>query len=105
MTVAGATEAQIAALEARLGMTLPPSYRAFLAETNGAFGLAAGDSLSGGPTFLLSTDEVVRTRDYDPRYLDLLLTEGVNPSVDAMGVSMFERSEFKKPPPPEAALC
>jgi hypothetical protein len=31
----GATEAQIVALEARLGTRLPPSYRAFLAVTNG----------------------------------------------------------------------
>jgi cell wall assembly regulator SMI1 len=31
----GATEAQIAALEARLGTRLPPSYRQFLAATNG----------------------------------------------------------------------
>jgi len=32
---AGATEAQIAQAEARLGRTLPPSYRAFLKVTNG----------------------------------------------------------------------
>jgi hypothetical protein len=31
----GATEERIAALEARLGATLPPSYRAFLAFSNG----------------------------------------------------------------------
>jgi SMI1/KNR4 family protein SUKH-1 len=31
----GATEEQIAALESRLGATLPPSYRAFLAFSNG----------------------------------------------------------------------
>jgi SMI1 / KNR4 family (SUKH-1) len=31
----GATEAEIAAAEARLGTTLPPSYRAFLAASNG----------------------------------------------------------------------
>lgn len=31
----GATEAEIASAEQRLGMRLPPSYRAFLAETNG----------------------------------------------------------------------
>lgn len=32
---AGATEAQLAAAEARLGRSLPPSYRAFLAVSNG----------------------------------------------------------------------
>ncbi|MBE9066068.1 SMI1/KNR4 family protein [Leptolyngbya cf. ectocarpi LEGE 11479] len=32
---AGATEEQISAAEARLGMTLPPSYRAFLKTSNG----------------------------------------------------------------------
>lgn len=32
---AGATEAQISAAEARLGVTLPPSYRAFLKASNG----------------------------------------------------------------------
>src|SRR5262245_19824093 len=31
----GASEDEIAALEERLGTILPPSYRAFLAETNG----------------------------------------------------------------------
>lgn len=31
----GATEEQLAALETRLGVALPPSYRAFLAYTNG----------------------------------------------------------------------
>ena len=31
----GATEAQIARVETRLGLTLPPSYRAFLKVTNG----------------------------------------------------------------------
>jgi hypothetical protein len=31
----GATEAQLAAAEARLGCRLPPSYRAFLESTNG----------------------------------------------------------------------
>ncbi|HLY25044.1 MAG TPA: SMI1/KNR4 family protein, partial [Aggregatilineales bacterium] len=31
----GASEEQIAALEARLGLTLPPSYSQFLAVTNG----------------------------------------------------------------------
>ena len=31
----GATEAEIIAAEQRLGIRLPPSYRAFLAETNG----------------------------------------------------------------------
>jgi cell wall assembly regulator SMI1 len=34
---AGASEAEIAALEARLGVQLPPSYRAFLAISNGAW--------------------------------------------------------------------
>ena len=43
-----ASEAAIAALEARLGTTLPPSYRAFLAISDGAaafpgWGLVAAD--------------------------------------------------------------
>ncbi|MEZ5378330.1 MAG: SMI1/KNR4 family protein [Acidimicrobiales bacterium] len=102
LTVAGATDPQIAALEARLGVTLPPSYRAFLAETNGAFGISDGDSFTGRPAYLLSTDDVAWTRDYDPWYLDLLVTEAVDPSVGDDGVSMFERCEFS-PPPPEAS--
>ena len=48
----GATEQQVAALEARLGVTLPPSYRSFLLTSNGFL----------QPTVLvprlLSTDEV-----------------------------------------------
>ena len=37
----GATEAQIAEAEARLGTTLPPSYREFLAVTNGWLNMSA----------------------------------------------------------------
>jgi hypothetical protein len=56
----GAIEEQLAALEQRLGTTLPPSYRAFLQTSNG-FRLA-GNIVPR----LLSTDEVAWSRDNDP---------------------------------------
>jgi hypothetical protein len=43
----GVTEQQLAAAEARLGVTLPPSYRAFLRTTNG-WGSSARRSRSCG---------------------------------------------------------
>ena len=49
-----ATESQIAKLESRLGLNLPPTYRAFLMYTNGFLQLAMG----GGPGRFLIADEV-----------------------------------------------
>jgi cell wall assembly regulator SMI1 len=50
-----ASEAEIAALEARLGTNLPPSYRAFLAISNGAdafpiWGKVSQESVLSTPT-------------------------------------------------------
>ncbi len=60
----GATEAELAAAEVRLGVQLPPSYRTFLALTNGWRG-------SGPETNqLLSTTTVGWLRDRDPDWLD-----------------------------------
>lgn len=42
----GATEADIAALERRLGLALPPSYRQFLATAAGVTDVLAGDFLA-----------------------------------------------------------
>ena len=45
---AGATEGQIAEAETRLGITFPPSYREFLAVTNGWYQMAAYSATSTG---------------------------------------------------------
>jgi hypothetical protein len=64
----GATEDQIAALEARLGTRLPPSYRAFLAATNG------WRTTTPFIDKLWSTDEVewfaVRNQDWIDAYVE-----------------------------------
>ena len=57
---AGAAEAAIAAAEARLGTRLPPSYRAFLAVSDGWTLLTP---LGGG---LLPTSAIGWLRDLDP---------------------------------------
>jgi hypothetical protein len=44
-----ASEAAIAALEARLGTTLPPSYRAFLTISDGAAAFPAWGLVAGAP--------------------------------------------------------
>jgi hypothetical protein len=59
----GATTDELASLERRLGLSLPPSYRSFLATTNG-----------WGPTSfavqrLLAADEVVRFADAEPEWV------------------------------------
>ena len=50
-----ATEADVAALEARIGATLPPSYRAFLAVTNGADAMPGWGAVAGEPDSAAST--------------------------------------------------
>jgi SMI1 / KNR4 family (SUKH-1) len=67
----GATEDQIAALEARLGTRLPPSYRAFLAVTNG------WRNTTPFIDKLWSTDEVewfaVRNQDWIDAYVEPMI--------------------------------
>jgi cell wall assembly regulator SMI1 len=62
---AGATDADLAALESRLGVKLPPSYRSFLKTTNG-----------WGPTSfaverLLRAEEVVRFAESEPDWVQI----------------------------------
>ena len=62
---AGATDANLAALESRLGVKLPPSYRSFLKTTNG-----------WGPTSfavdrLLRADEVVQFVESEPEWVQI----------------------------------
>jgi HEAT repeat protein len=83
-----ASQAAIAALEARIGTTLPPSYRAFLAISDGAaafpaWGLVAGDPDSDRPgaTGLRDTATVDWIRNGD-RLTVSLWSEIVEPSDD-----------------------
>jgi HEAT repeat protein len=74
----GASEEEIAALEERLGVGLPPSYRAFLGISNGAWaqtgwGVAARQERPEDPEQELGFLDASRVgwfRDRDPRYLD-----------------------------------
>ena len=71
----GASEAQIAELEARLGATLPPSYRSFLRASNGF--LQPGVIVPR----LLPADEVTWLRDVDPETIEIW-TEALSSSGD-----------------------
>lgn len=62
----GATDAEIQALELALGCTLPPSYKAFLAVSNGWMQVAM-DAEDGT---LWSTRDVRWFRDQDPDWID-----------------------------------
>ena len=67
---APASEAEIVALEERLGTRLPPSYRAFLAHSNGAAAFPGWGVVNHGPTpedqtGLLPAAEVGWLRDVD----------------------------------------
>ena len=65
---APATEDDVARAEARLGVVLPPSYRAFLLVSNGAHASALGAEVGGGEQWrhgLLPIAEVRRTVDVD----------------------------------------
>ncbi len=61
-TAPGAGEERIAALEARLGQGLPPSYRQFLAATNGLF---------GGFVMLLPVEQVDWLSNVEPDLVEI----------------------------------
>jgi hypothetical protein len=71
----GASDAQIAELETRLGTTLPPSYRSFLRVSNGF--LQPGVIVPR----LLTVEEVAWLRDVDPETIEIW-TEGLSRSGD-----------------------
>ena len=77
----GATAAELAAAEARLGITLPPSYRAFLATSNGW--RATGPFIPQ----VWSTAEIewfaARNSDWIAAYLDVGDAEGEPPVPEA----------------------
>lgn len=61
----GATEAQLAATERRLGIRLPPSYRAFLATTNGLHQPYAYVATTGGDFWPAERVDWFRVRNAD----------------------------------------
>ena len=75
----GASEPELEALERRLGVSLPPSYRAFLAASNGAWAQAGWGirGLDGPPEDLehalgfLDASRVGWFRDREPSYVDI----------------------------------
>jgi len=81
----GATDADLAALEARLGANLPPSYRSFLLASNGF--LQPGLIVPR----LLPAAEVNWLRDVDPATIDVWTT-GVGVDVESLEPDAFERS-------------
>jgi hypothetical protein len=76
--VDGASEAEIVAAETRLGVLLPPSYRQFLAVSNGAYGnqlgLQAGPpALDQGPIALLPVADIGFVAVDDPLAVDAVV--------------------------------
>ena len=80
----GATETQVAEAEARLGITFPPSYRQFLAVSNGWRGLMTDVD------HLYSTDDVDWLRVRDPYMIDLALALDLNQCTDEEYVAYDE---------------
>ena len=66
----GATEAQLAAAEERLGVRLPPSYRSFLAAHDGV------ESLGLPELRIRQVEEVRWLRDEDPELIEIWLETG-----------------------------
>ncbi|RJL33649.1 SMI1/KNR4 family protein [Bailinhaonella thermotolerans] len=67
MGAPGASEEEIAALERRLGVSLPPSYRQFLAVSDGWREFWEDEE----PGLLLPAAKVGWTRDLDPHLASL----------------------------------
>ncbi|RDG36247.1 SMI1/KNR4 family protein, partial [Streptomyces corynorhini] len=78
---APAGEERVAALEARLGMALPPTYRSFLATTDGWRAAGTGIRLLG------TADGVRRHGDGGDRWSRALLLSAGSDTSDASGVS------------------
>ncbi len=69
---APASEERIVALERRLGVTLPPSYRAFLGVSDGALAQPAAGVIRGPePLGFVGCEQVGWLRDYDPVDVDI----------------------------------
>lgn len=76
-----ATEADVAALEGRIGAALPPSYRAFLLTSNGMYAAPSFGSVEdpawslAAEAGLLTTAQVGWLRDRDPELIDIWLAD------------------------------
>ncbi len=84
----GATEEQIAQLEARLGKTLPPSYRAFLKASNGFRNPGELDSN------LLSAREVDWFRTRNQETITMWKSNGLEDLSDTLAVSVFNDAVY-----------
>lgn len=84
--VPGASEAELVALEARIGVRLPPSYRAFLAFSNGAWSKPGWNALlipdeSRPEAGLLTASQVGWLIDLDPNFVEIWM-EGADERAD-----------------------
>lgn len=93
----GATEAELGAAEARLGVTLPPDYRAFLAASNGWWGCMM---FPNGLAQLLPVEDVRWGRDATSRSVAWVAknfgdqVEGVDLLRDALVIGEGDGNEF-----------
>jgi HEAT repeat protein len=82
-----ATEDAVQALERRIGVRLPPSYRSFLLYSNGAdtlpgFGVISREEGSAGPTALLDADRVGWARDLERQLVGIWVFDQVEAADD-----------------------
>lgn len=80
-----ATEDQVTAVEQRLGVRLPPSYRAFLLISNGADASFLGVDKTQEGNGYLAAEDVAWMRDGHPEWVELWCHEWASPDDDQPG--------------------
>lgn len=100
----GAEETEIATARQRIGQQLPPSYRAFLSRSNGAFGSRfAQTSGDPGPRYLFDAESVELTRRSSfERAAQYIVEMGGENWPDDWGRTASDRVGYQRPEHDEA---
>jgi len=93
----GAPEDELVALEARIGRSLPPSYRAFLAFSNGASSKPGWNAPlipdeNHPEAGLLTAEQVGWLIDLDPRFVEIWMDAGWDEADDLSDEVYFDYS-------------
>lgn len=99
----GASERELVALEARIGRSLPPSYRAFLAFSNGACSKPGWNAPlipdeNHPEAGLLTADQVGWLVDLDPRFVEIWMDGGWDETDDLGDELYFDYSRQDQDP-------
>lgn len=99
----GASERELVALEARIGRSLPPSYRAFLAFSNGAWSKPGWNAPlipdeNHPEAGLLTADQVGWLVDLDPRFVEIWMAAGWDEADDLSDEVYFDYSRQDQDP-------